>query len=793
MSSPWGLTPIKQELKSAWRFLWKSRASTAIAILTLAVATAIGAVAIGVVDATFWRPLPFDRGDRLLTFYNRRAAAPQFQVLSGPAYRDIQDRLRGAADVAAFVRIMPTLGGDQPTRLQGELVSDNYFRVLGATAFLGRLPDGQDGGVALERSAVLSYDLWQRHFGGTADIVGQSIRFDRIDYTVVAITPPSFHAPAYPSTFWLSLAAARQVLGGRDFMSRADVPLLQTIARPADGLSPEQVSGRIGSVRTSDADGEWRLTVFPATYLRSWPAYRATLAWYLGVFAALAGCVLLVACANLAGLLVVRSAERGRELALRLALGATRMQLLRRLLMESLILAMSGGLLGAIGAYNLAPLVEHAGVPVPARVVLTADPRLLALSALVATAAAALFSIVFAAAALRSNLSRTLAGSAPTIASRSPLQRALVVGQVAVGCMLLIGAGLLTRTLDNVNHIDAGINAPNTMMGTIGPVKRGAGSDPTSFFDALQTNLESTPGVEAAAFEWNASLGQIRANGTFLVGGHPVAARYNVVGRGYFATLGVPILAGREFTAADRADAEPVAIVNATLAARMNEALGQFITARGEHVARRIVGVVQDTKYNGIVEGPQPFVYVPMPQSFRGDMWLYVKTRVPAIDSVIRRQVAALDPDVAFANVHTVAEQIDNARAQQRTSAEASAAIAVIAVLLALIGLYGVLAASVDRRRREIAIRAAIGATPLDILRNVAIEGMSLTLVGIAMGVAISVVASRALSGLLYGVAPRDPAAFTIMPLAVLAIATVAWIVPARRAAAIDPASALRD
>jgi len=782
---------MMQELKSAWRFLWKSRASTTIAILTLAVATAIGAVALGVIDATFWRALPYDRGERLLTFYNSRAAAPQFQVLSGLEYREVQDRLRGAADVAAFVRIIPTLGGDQPTRLQGEIVSDNYFRVLGAAAFLGRFPDGRD--IALERSAVLSYDVWQRHFGGTPDIIGKSIRFDRIDYTVVGVTSPSFRAPAYPSMFWLSLAAARQVFGGRDLMSRADVPFLQTIARPADGMSAQQVSARIASVRTPDADGEWRLTAFPATYLRSWPAYRTTLAWYLGVFAALAGCVLLVACANLAGLLVVRSAERGRELALRLALGATRTQLLRRVLMECLILATAGGLLGAIGAGNLAPLIEHAGVPVPARLALTADPRLLGIAALVATIAAAMFSLVFAAAALRVDLSRTLAASAPTIASRSPLQRALVVAQVGVGCMLLIGAGLLTRTLYNVNQIAIGINAPNTIMGMIGPVKRGVGSDPASLFDKLQTNLESTSGVEAAVFEWNASLGQIRANATFLVGGHRIAARYNVVGRGYFATLGVPILAGREFTAADRADGEPVAIVNATLAAQLKDAVGQFITARGEPVARRIVGIVQDTKYNGIVEGPQPFVYVPMPQSFRGEMWLYVKTRAPGIESVIRREIAALDPDIAFSNVHAVAEQIDNARAQQRTSAEASAGIALIAVLLALVGLYGVLAASVDRRRREIAIRAAIGATPGDIVRGVAIEGLALTLTGIGFGVAVSVVASRALSGLLYGVAARDPVAFTVMPVLVLAIATVAWITPARRAAAIDPASALRD
>jgi hypothetical protein len=217
------------------------------------------------------------------------------------------------------------------------------------------------------------------------------------------------------------------------------------------------------------------------------------LAWYLGVFGALAGCVLLVACANLAGLLVVRSTERARELALRLALGATRAHLLRRLLMESLVLMTAGGLLGAIAACNLAPLVAHAGVPVPVRLVFRPDPRLLAIFALVTTIAASMFSVVFASAALRTNLARTLAASAPTIASRSPLQRALVVTQVAIGCLLLIGAGLLARTLYNVSQIDTGIHAPDTIMGMIGPLTQGPGAESASFFDKLQTNLESTP------------------------------------------------------------------------------------------------------------------------------------------------------------------------------------------------------------------------------------------------------------------------------------------------------------
>ena len=377
----------------------------------------------------------------MLTFYNGRAAAPQFQVLSGPEYRDVQDRLRGAADVAAFVRIFPTLGGDQPIRLQGEMVSDNYFRVLGAAAFLGRLPDGRDTDSLAGRSAVLSYDLWQRRFGGRGDIIGRVVRLDRIDYAIVAVTAPRFSRPRIPRPSGCRSPPRSRCL--TDAIS----------CRATTSRSCKRLPGRSTDCRRCKSAREshpserpTRMAIGPHRFSGDLPSIVAglwaTLAWYLAVFATLAGCVLFVACANLAGLLVVRSAERGRELTLRLVLGATRTQLLRRLLMESLILAISGGMLGAIGAYNLAPLLEHAGVPVPARVVLTADPRLLVISALVSTIAASLFSIVFAIAALKSGISRTLAVSAPTISSRSHLQRALVVGQVAVGCMLLIGAGL---------------------------------------------------------------------------------------------------------------------------------------------------------------------------------------------------------------------------------------------------------------------------------------------------------------------------------------------------------------
>ena len=377
-----------QDLTIAWRFLLKRPTATAIAVLTLGITVAISTIAIGAIDQAFWRAPDGERGGELITIYNSRPSAPFYQTLSYPDYRDVRDRLSDRVDLAAFVRIANTLGGGEwPTRVGGELVSGNYFAVLGARPFAGRLLTADDDRRA-DPIIVLGHDLWRRRFAANPSVVGTTLRLGRQDVTVVGIAPAGFHGPAWPSDYWLPLGMARQFFGS-DLLSRADAPILQTVGRPQPGLRLAQIAGRTASLESHASRDGWRVNVYPAVYLRFWPAYRASVAQFLTVFAGLACCVLLIACANLAGLLLARAGERQRELALRQALGATRLHLVRRLAAESVILTVGGGLAGALLAAWIATLMADVPLPVPARLTVTVDLRLAAVAFIVSLAAAA--------------------------------------------------------------------------------------------------------------------------------------------------------------------------------------------------------------------------------------------------------------------------------------------------------------------------------------------------------------------------------------------------------------------
>jgi ABC-type antimicrobial peptide transport system permease subunit len=300
--------------------------------------------------------------------------------------------------------------------------------------------------------------------------------------------------------------------------------------------------------------------------------------------------------------------------------------------------------------------------------------------------------------------------------------------------------------------------------------------------------------VEGAALEWNAPLGTVRDSSRFTIGGQVVEARYNVVGPGYFGVLRIPLIAGREFGRGDKKAGEPVALVNETLARRIGpNALGQTLLVGTKPSPRRIVGIVRDVKYNGVTEPAQPFVYLPLGQEYRRDMWVHLRTHAPGVEAMLRERMRSLDPGVALSEVHTLSQQADHARAAPRIAARVSGGMASIAMLLALVGVYGLLAASVDQRKRELSIRAALGATPRDIVRSVALQGLRLTAVGSAIGVSVSFPASSLLAGLLYGVPARDPLVFALVPIAILAVSIPAWLAPARRAAQADPVAILRS
>jgi predicted permease len=787
-----------QDIRVAWRFLGKARTSTTLAVATLGVTVAMCSVAVGVLDETFWRPLTFANGARLATVYNVRASAPQFEVLSYPDYVLVRDRLQDGVDLAAFFRIFQTLGtGEWPTRVVGELVSGNYFAVLGARPFIGRLLTPDDDRIPSGHPVVvLGHDLWVRTFGSDPAIVGKSIRLNRYDYTVVGVAPAAFRSPTYPAEFWIPLMMAGRPFNGFDVLSRADLPFLQTVALPRAGITMAQVQARIQGIETFAVRDGARLTALPGVYLRFWPGYRGVLGRFLGIFAALGMCVLVIACANLAGLLLARSGERQRELAIRQALGATRGQLMRRLVAESFILTVLGGTIGVLLTFWSATLVEGVAVPAPVHIGLTANVRLLAVALAVSLVASLLFTTVFALKGLAHDIRGVLASFAAAVAPRTAVQHALVVAQVAISCLCLTAAGLLVRTALAVDRIEIGFDSTNTVTGVIGLGDQGyTTATGTAFYERLQEDLEQQPQVESVALEWNPPLGTMRASGRFAVAGRgAVDARYDVVGPGYFSALRIPLIAGREFERTDSQAGEPVAIVNETMAARLgSSAVGQTLGVGTEKSPRRIVGVARDVKYNGVTEPAQPFVYLPLRQAYRRDVWVHVRTHAAGAEALLRARLRLLDPGVALSDVHTLSQQLDQARATPRIAARLAGGMAAIAMFLALVGVYGLLAATVDQRKRELSIRAALGATPRDIVKGVALEGIRLTVAGSAIGVGMSFLGSSLLAGLLYGVPPRDPLVFVLVPIAILAVSVPAWLAPARRAAQADPVAILKS
>jgi predicted permease len=506
-----------QDIRVAWLFLRKGGISTTLATLTLGITVAMCSVAAGVLDETFWRPLPFENGERLITILNSRVSEPSFQVLSYPDYITVRDGLSTGAELAAFVRVFKTVGdGEVPARVQGELVSGNYFAVLRARPFIGRLFTSDDDRIPSGHPlVVLGYDFWRGHFGADRAVVGKAVRLNRHGYTVIGVASEGFQSPAWPSQFWIPVMMAREAFGGLDVLARADIPILQTVAA-APSVSLEQVRGRVQALETSVSREGWRLTALPGAQLRFWPGHREAVSRFLGVFAALAVCVLIIACANVAGLLVARTGERQRDLAIRQALGATRGHLLRRLAAESLVLTMIGGAIGLILTYLAATLLDQVAVPAPIEIGLTPNFRLAFIAISVSLGASLVFTTVFAVKALGTDIRGVLAFFTATVAPKAGLQRILVVTQIAISCVCLTAAGLLLRTALAVERVDPGFDVASTMTGMIALGDQDYTPETgAAFYERLQGDLESTPNIEAVALAWHEPLGAVRATGRF--------------------------------------------------------------------------------------------------------------------------------------------------------------------------------------------------------------------------------------------------------------------------------------
>ena len=805
---------LTQDLSYAWRTLRKSPGFTGAVIFSIALGIAANTTVFSVVNAVLLGSLPVRQPDRLLKFSDGNS-------FSFPDYIDYRDQTKDVFEgVSANFPVVPaSLGGvAEPERIWGQLASGNYFAVTGVPLMLGRgFAPEEDQAPGKYPVVVLSYGLWRRHFGADAAIVGKTAILNNLRYTVIGVTPAGFHGTtrAILPEFWVPLAMEGEMLPdlAKDRNQRTSQWLMLD-ARLKPGVSRERALAAVNVVKKRlDAayrKGEQNPAPITLRIAGGFPG-RETNGFVIGLMATLmtvVGLVLLIACANVANLLLARASARQKEIGIRLAVGASRGRLIRQLLTESILLASFGAAAGFVLAMAAIRPMAHFELPLSLPVALdfTPDARVFAFTAALAVVTGILFGLAPAIRATRPDLAATFKDQGGAIGSfrRFGVRNVLVVAQVALSLVLLVGSSLFIRSLGNATSIDLGMKTDHLLLMGFDPKLHHYSADQTRrFLTQLRERVTALPGVRSVSYLDNVPLSigghneAIEAEGA-KSGTKPSMSDVYSVGAEYFETIGTPLVRGHEFRSA--AGTAPVAIVNETLAKSEfpnGNALGRVLHMNGR--TYEVVGVAKNSKSRTIGEEPQSIIYVPIEQhpedvaSFFG-ISLLVKTagNPRAMTHAVRTQIAALDPNLAVFGVQTMQEHVNKSMLVPRLSAVLLGVFGAVGLVLATVGLYGVLSYAVRRRTREIGIRMALGASAKGILRLVAGQGMWLAGIGLTIGLAISWAVWRFAASQLYGISPTDSLTFIGVPLLLLTVALVASVLPARRAAKVDPMDALR-
>jgi predicted permease len=820
-----------QDLRFGVRMLLKQKGFTAVAVLSLALGIGANTAIFSLADALLWRALPGTNNDGLFTLVRGDGDGPTF---SYPDYVDYRGRNRVFAGLAAYEPITLAFGnGDRSAVVMGELVTSNFFEVLGAPMAQGRgFLSEEDRAPGAQPVVVVSHDFWRRGFGGDPQLVGKTVMFNRHSFTVVGVAAEGFSGASIPmrADVWvpMMMRAATQPNSG-PLLNDRQAKTLSAIVRLKTGVKRAQAEAELETINRQlqqayPAPNFWnldaaalqqrrRLTLMPAqgtlnSGLRQIVSKAATLA------AVVAGIVLLIACANVANLLLARAATRRKEIAIRLAVGAGRLRLVRQLLTESLLLALLAAAAGLLLAAWINHLLMSIQPPFPPPMEFRADLRLdwraLGFTLLLSMLTGIIFGLAPAWAVTRPDVVPALKDETGTSGGRRRFssRNMLVVAQVALSLVLLIGAGLFIRSLRYTQAIDPGFDTSNGLVMTLGLGQQGYSEERgRQFYQQLVERLAATPGVRSVAIADFLPLGfmgrfdQINAEGQPpITDGAPITANRHGVGLRYFETMGIPFLRGRDFTAQDTPSSERVVIINESLARDLwpnlkdiGEVIGRRIRLGSESNApwNVIVGVAGDCKYFGLREEG---VWTPLAQEYAPFFQAVVRTtaETPGVVAAIRREVAALDPNLPIQNLITLRDHVGLWLWTAEMSAGLVTALGALGLLLAAIGLYGVMSYAVARRTREIGIRMALGAQARDMLKMIIGQGLRLTLAGVAIGLAAALALARLVASLLYGVSARDPITFVLVPLMLVAVAWLACHIPARRATKVDPLVALR-
>jgi len=814
-----------KDIQYAFRTLTKNPGFASIGIVTLALGMAVNTTLFSVVNGFLLRPLPVPHPEQITVLALKQSAVPGNYRFSYPDFENLRDPSDSFSDIFAYRLTLATVAVDQMAdRCIISRVSSNYFSALGVRPAYGRLilpTEGRAPGA--DPILVLGYSYWRRRFAGDPAIAGKKVVINEHPFTIVGVVPREFHG-----TFAV-LEMDAYVPFSAEMGEDPDNPVAKTwtsrgsrsltiMGRMKPGVSIKEAQASLTvlaqRIAQQHPDTEKGITVqlLPEKLARPEPDPQNPIPVAAAAFMALAGLVLLVACFNIANVLLVRATVRQREMAIRTALGASHGRLVRQYLTESLLLSFLGGgaglLLGTWAAGILSSL--HLGTDLPVEFDFHPDLRVYVFALAAVLLTGLVVGIMPALRAARTNVITVLheGGRGSSSGPRRQLARnALVAAQVAGSLVLLIVAGLFVRSLSKAQKINLGFNPDHVLNLSVDVEQIGYKEiRGREVYREIESRIRALPGVESVAQAFTVPMGVISSGDTLTIENHPLEpgqqppdVMYNVVTPGYLDTLQIPLLRGRKFTDADGEKAPLVAIINQTMAKKLwpnEDALGRRFSTKGPAGPfTEIVGVVQDGKYQNVTEDPQPYFYVPLEQTYMSLRTIHVRTSVPpeTLALQLQSQIHELAPDLPITQVQTMTQALQGANGFFffRFGAQLTATMGFLGLILAVVGIYSVVSYAAAQRTKEIGIRIAMGAAPRDILKMVLRQGLGVVGIGLALGLIVAMAGTRLMSGLIVGIKPSDPLTFAVVVLLLTGIALFACWIPARRATRIDPLVAL--
>lgn len=820
------------DLRYACRGLMRSPGFAAVAILSLGLGVGVNTAMFSLVDGLLFRPLPVESPATLVDVFTSSSDGDEYATSSYPDFLDLKTQNSVFSDVMGYSPMFAPLGlGDRSRLVLGQIVTSNHFSLLGIRPELGRMLVPTDDDPAAARVVVISHQMWAREFGGRPDIVGQPLTLRGQSYTIAGVAPASFTGvvPLLQPEVWLPIAHADEVEPagitdsvpsptGKSRLERRGQRWLFLKGRLNPGVTVAQAKANVAVIGTQlgaahvQTNKDRKLSAVPTSEVRLLvPQASGVLSIGAAGLMAVVGLVLLIACANVAGMLLARASSRRREISVRLAIGASRWRLIRQLLVEGSVLGGLGAIAAVASAWALIRGLLSVELPLPVNVALDMrlDARVLAFSMVIAVVTGLLAGLIPALKASAPSLVSDLRGDGPAarVAGRRwAIRDALVVTQVALTAVLLVMAGLLLRSLGASERADVGFRTHGVALLSFDTdMVRYSPEKGEQFWNEALARLRATPGVEFAAtstatipFEFNFSQQEMLIdNRTYADGTKGEIIENRAVSPSYFDTLGIRVIEGRDVSAADRRGSPPVAWINQAMARQYwpNEsAIGHTFRIRSTNIQYEVAGVTSDHKNHGVLEKPAPMVHFATAQRPARYNTLIARTNgdAGALLSQMRRDLLAVEPGLVFMNNRTMDDGLAASLMPARVGAILAAGFGGLGMLLAAIGLYGVISFSVARRAREIGVRMALGAEPGGVLTMVLRQGFVLVAIGLVAGGVLAASAGQVIKGLLFGISPLDPMAWGLAIAAMLSAATLANLVPARRAMRVDPMTALR-